>query len=401
MLVGPEFRSIAMTVQQKVLSTTPENRETPLTEVSSWVTPNKWFFVRSHYETPAINISNWRLAIGGCIERELALNWDELEAMPRRSVFATMECAGNGRSFLKPHVEGVQWTAGAVGHAEWSGVPLRYVLERAMIKQAAKEIVFYGADSGVEHGSDPPQPFARSLPLDKALHPDTLLATRMNGELLDPSHGYPVRLVVPGWYGVASVKWLARIDAAAEPFRGYYQTTKYTIQHRTGGGTRTDIVGPMPVKSEILRPVEGDLLGLGGNRVFGMAWAGEQAVAAVEVSVDGGVSWQRAELQGIRAPYSWTAWEYLWEPAGPGQYSIMSRAVSTSGEVQPMDHDTFRGGYLITFCRPIPVTVDAGRRSYDNLGDVTKLQREVASVARQRSTMPLDADIEFMSGAGI
>jgi DMSO/TMAO reductase YedYZ molybdopterin-dependent catalytic subunit len=390
-----------MTVQQKVLSTTPENRETPLTEVLSWVTPNKWFFVRSHYETPEINISNWRLAIGGCVERHFALTWDELEAMPRRSVFATMECAGNGRSFLKPHVEGVQWTAGAVGHAEWSGVPLRYVLERAMLKRDAKEIVFFGADAGIEHGADSPQPFARSLPLDKALHPDTLLATRMNGELLEPSHGYPLRLVAPGWYGVASVKWLARVDAVTEPFRGYYQTTKYTIQHHTGGGTRTDIVGPMPVKSEILRPVEGDVLGVGGNRVFGMAWAGEHAVAAVEVSVDGGVSWQRAELQGIRAPYSWTAWEYLWEPAGPGQYSIMSRAVSTSGEVQPMDHDMLRGGYLITFCRPIPVTVDAGRRSYDNLGDVTTLQREVASVARERSTLPLDADIAFMSGAGI
>jgi DMSO/TMAO reductase YedYZ molybdopterin-dependent catalytic subunit len=392
---------MAMTVQQKVLSTTPENRETPLTEVLSWVTPNKWFFVRSHYETPAIDISTWHLALGGCVERTLELTWDEIESMPRRSVFATIECAGNGRSFLKSHVEGVQWTAGAVGHAEWSGVPLRYILERAGLKREANEIAFYGADSGAAHGADTPQAFARSLPLEKALHPDTLLATRMNGELLDPSHGHPLRLVVPGWYGVASVKWLARIDVLAEPFRGYYQTTKYTIQHRTGGGTRTDIVGPMPVKSEILRPVEGDVLGLGGNRVFGMAWAGENAVSGVEVSVDGGANWQRAELQGIRAPYSWTAWEYLWEPAGPGDYSIMSRAISASGEVQPMDHDTLRGGYLITFCRPIPVRVDAGRRSYDNLGDVSTLQREVANVARLRASLPLDAEIELVSGAGI
>ncbi len=261
--------------------------------------------------------------------------------------------------------------------------------------------MFYGADCGTERKSEAPQPFARSLPVEKALHPDTLLATRMNGELLEPSHGYPLRLVVPGWYGVASVKWLTRIDAGAEPFRGYYQTVKYTIQHRTGGGTRTDIVGPMPVKSEILRPVGGDVLGVGGNRVFGMAWAGEQAVAAVEVSVDGATSWQRAELQGVRAPYSWTAWEYLWEAAAPGNYSIMSRAISASGEVQPMDHDADHGGYLITFCRPISVTVDSGRRSYDNLGDVADLQREVASVARERAGRPLDAEIEFMSGAGI
>ena len=390
-----------MTVQQKVLSTTPENRETPLTEVSSWVTPNKWFFVRSHYETPTIDIANWRLTIQGCVERPTEVSWQQIDSMPKRSIFATMECAGNGRSFLKAQVEGVQWTAGAVGHAEWSGVPLRQVLERAGLNPNVREIVFYGADSGVEHGGDPPQHFARSLPLDKALHPDTLLATRMNGELLETSHGYPLRLIVPGWYGVASVKWLTRVDASAEPFRGYYQTVKYTVQRRTGGGMRSDIVGPMPVKSEVLRPVEGDVLGVGGNRIFGMAWAGEHAVAAVEVSVDGGMSWQRAELQGIRAPYSWTAGEYLWEPAGPGNYTIMSRAVSASGEVQPMDHDTDRGGYLITFCRPIPVTVDAGRRSYDNLGDIATLQQEVASVARTRASLPLDADIEFMSGAGI
>ena len=130
--------------------------------MSSWVTPNRWFFVRSHYQTPEIDIAQWRLAIVGCVERELELDWDQLESIPRRSVFATMECAGNGRSFLKPFVEGVQWTAGAVGHAEWSGVPLHIVLDRACLGRDANEIVFYGADSGIEHGYDGLQPFARS-----------------------------------------------------------------------------------------------------------------------------------------------------------------------------------------------------------------------------------------------
>ncbi len=390
-----------MAVQQKVLSTAPENRETPLADVPSWVTPNRWFFVRSHYETPEIDIAKWRLSIGGCVERERDLSWEQLEALPRRSVFATMECAGNGRSFLKPRVEGVQWTAGAVGHAEWSGVPVRWVLEQAGLHSIASEIVFYGADSGVEHGHDKPQPFARSLPREKALHPDTLLATHMNGEPLEPSHGYPLRLVVPGWYGVASVKWLTRIEAVTAPFQGYFQTEKYTIQHRTGGGTRTDVVGPMPVKSEIIRPTENSVLGIGANRLFGMAWAGEHAVATVEVSVDGGISWQRAELQGPRAPYSWTAWEYLWETAAPGEYTLLARAISANGEVQPMDHDANRGGYLINFSRPIPVRVDAGRLSRDFVGDVARLQRDMAAIARERSSQPLDAEIEFMSGAGI
>jgi hypothetical protein len=157
----------------------------------------------------------------------------------------------------------------------------------------------------------------------------------------------------------------------------------------------------MPVKSEIIRPVENSVLGIGANRLFGMAWAGEHAVAAVEVSVDGGIRWQRAELQGPRAAYSWTAWEYLWETAEPGDYTLLARAVSEDGHVQPMQHDADRGGYLINFSRPIPVRVDPSRLSQDFVGDVAKLQREMAAVARERSRWPLDAEIEFMSGAGI
>jgi DMSO/TMAO reductase YedYZ molybdopterin-dependent catalytic subunit len=390
-----------MPVQQKVLSTTPENRETPLADVPSWVTPNRWFFVRSHYETPEIDVAEWRFKVGRGFKRELELTWEQLDALPHRSIFVTMECAGNGRSFLKPFVEGVQWTAGAVGHAEWSGVPLKTIIERAGFNEDVKEIVFYGADCGVEHGGGEPTAFARSLPLDKALHPDTLLATHMNGEILEPSHGFPLRLIVPGWYGVSSVKWLTRIEAVTAPFQGYYQTVKYTIKHRTGSGVRTDVVGPMPVKSEIIRPIDGSVLGIGANRLFGMAWAGEHAVAAVEVSVDGGIGWQRAELQGPRAPYSWTAWEYLWETAAPGEYKLLARAISEAGHVQPMDHDFDRGGYLITFSRPINVRLDAGSLSQDFVGDVMKLQREMVAVAQERSSQPLDADIAFMSGAGI
>ena len=390
-----------MAVHQKVLSDSPENRETPLCDVSSWVTPNRWFFVRSHYATPEIRPDEWTLNVSGCVDRELNLNWQELEAFPRRSVFATIECAGNGRSFLRPAVEGVQWTAGAVGHAEWSGVPLCVVLEQARIQPETREIVFFGADRGREEGMSEPQPFARSLPLEKTLHADTLLATHMNGEPLDVSHGAPLRLIVPGWYGVASTKWLTRIEAVAAPFGGYFQTVKYTVQHRTGSGKRTDIVGPMPVKSEIVQPTDGAVLGIGGNRIFGMAWAGEHAVAAVEVSVDAGTSWQRAVLQGPTAKFSWTAWEYLWETASAGDYTILARAISANGEVQPVRHDMDHGGYLINFSRPIYVRVDASRQSRDLVGNVESLQRGMARIARERAGQPLDADIELVSGAGI
>ncbi len=390
-----------MEIKPNVLSETPENRETPLSEVQGWVTPNRWFFVRSHYENPEIDLDKWRLSVSGCVQREIELNWEQLTALPQRSVFSTMECAGNGRSFLRPLVEGVQWSAGAVGHAEWSGVPLNHVLEEAGLLPEAVEIVFEGADFGMEKEYSEPTPFGRSLPLEKALRPDTLLATRMNGEWLEPSHGYPLRLLVPGWYGVASVKWLDRIEAVSAPYEGYFQTTKYTIQRANGRGYSTEVVGPMPVKSEIIRPADNAVLGIGANRIFGMAWAGEHAVAAVEVSVDGGETWQRAELNGPRAPYSWTLWEHLWEVAVPGEYTLLARAISESGQVQRTQHDPDFGGYLINFSRPTVVQVDAAQTSRDWLGDLGGLREEMDNLARERSGRPLDADIEFISGAGI
>jgi DMSO/TMAO reductase YedYZ molybdopterin-dependent catalytic subunit len=284
-----------MAEQRKVVTAVPENSETPLESVRSWVTPNRLFFVRNHFEVPAIDLAGWRLRVEGCVERPTAWTWDDLIALPERTVFATVECAGNGRSFLQPKAHGVPWGAGAIGHAEWTGVPLRLVLEQAGIKPEAVEVLAEGCDQGTEADHPEVMSFARSLPLAKALHPDTLLATRMNGELLEPIHGHPVRLFVPGWYGVASVKWLKRLAVLDRPFTGYYQTMKYTIQQRTSQGMETAIVQAMAVKSEIVRPRAGEVLGIGTNRLFGLAWAGEEAVARVEVSTDGGHVWNAAE----------------------------------------------------------------------------------------------------------
>jgi len=381
--------------------TVAENRETPLADSQSWVTPNRLFFVRSHFDAPDVAPDDWTLHVEGCIDRELELSWQQLNSLPQRSVFVTIECAGNGRSFLTQKVEGVQWRAGAVGHAEWSGVPLKYVLEQAGLTDEAVEILFEGADTGTEKDHDGLMPFARSLPLEKALHRDTLLATRMNGELLDSSHGKPVRLIVPGWYGVASVKWLRRIEAIGSRFRGYFQSKKYTYQESTGSGTQTVVVGPMPVKSEIIRPADGSTLGIGTNRIFGMAWAGEDAVGAVEVSVDGGESWRQAELIGPRAPYSWTLWEYLWEVAGAGQTVLMSRAISEGGAVQPSRHDPLLGGYMITFSRQTNVRIDPSQQSQDSLGDILALRLEIAVAAEENSGLPLDVEMQFEMGGGI
>jgi DMSO/TMAO reductase YedYZ molybdopterin-dependent catalytic subunit len=387
---------------RKVVTAFPENSETPLERLQGWVTPNRLFFVRNHFDAPAIDRATWRLRVAGGVREPRAWTWDELTALPARSVFATVECAGNGRSFLTPRVHGVQWGAGAIGHAEWTGVPVRDVLEQSGISPGAVEVLFEGADVGTESDHPEPMPFARSLPLDKALHPDTLLVYRMNGDLLEPAHGYPLRLFVPGWYGVAAVKWLQRIEVLDRPFGGYYQTKKYTYQRRTPDGTTTEVVGPMAVKSEVFRPQSGATLGVGTNRIFGVAWAGEEAVERVEVSVDGGNSWAAANLLGVRAPYSWTLWEYLWEAARPGTYTLLTRATSTSGRTQPTEHDTLHGGYLIHHSRPIEVRIEtAAVTAAARGGDVDSLLWDMNAYAEEQARMPLDVYLEFSLGEGI
>jgi DMSO/TMAO reductase YedYZ molybdopterin-dependent catalytic subunit len=390
-----------MAEQRKIVTAVPENSETPLEGVRSWVTPNRLFFVRNHFDVPVLDTTSWRLWVEGCVAHPGEWTWDDLQALPERSVFATVECAGNGRSFLQPRAHGVPWGAGAIGHAEWTGVPLRLVLQQAGVQPGAVEVLCEGYDRGSEADHPEPMAFARSLPLAKALDPDTLLVTRMNGEPLEPNHGFPVRLLVPGWYGVASVKWLRRIEVLSRTFHGYFQSTKYTVQRQGGAGLDTVIVGPMAVKSELIRPHAGEVLGVGTNRLFGVAWGGPDAVARVEVSADGGRSWNDAELIGPRAPYSWTMWEYLWEVASAGEYALLARATSAGGEVQPLAHELLNGGYQIHHSRPRPVRVAGTRRIHDHRSDAELLQYDMNAFAEENVRFPLDVELEFSGGEGI
>jgi DMSO/TMAO reductase YedYZ molybdopterin-dependent catalytic subunit len=389
-----------MADQRRVVTAMPENSETPLDSVRSWVTPTRLFFVRNHFAVPELNLATWRLSVDGCVRLRRVWTLDELMDLPERTVFATVECAGNGRSFLAERQSGVQWGAGAVGHAEWTGVPLKLVLERSGLEPDALEVLFEGADVGTEPDHPAPMPFARSLPLSKALHPDTLLANRMNGEVLDPNHGYPLRLFAPGWYGVASVKWLRRIEVLNKPFRGYFQSVKYTVQRETERGVETEIVGPMMPKSEIIRPRAGDVLGLGGNRLSGVSWAGEDSVSRVEVSNDGGASWSDATLMGPQAPYSWTMWEYLWEAESPGELTVLARATSSRGRLQPADHDALNGGYLIHHSRPLCLRVAAIARAAD-YAQAQTIMYDMNAYAEENMRLPLDVELEFSAGEGI
>lgn len=386
----------AMNAARRIVTSGPENSETPLEHVPSWVTPNRLFFVRNHFEPPAVADARvWELTLEGLVTRPARWTLAQLEAMPQHSVFATVECAGNGRSFLKEKAAGVQWGAGAIGHAEWTGVRLRDLLEPAGVKAAATEVIFEGADRGEEDGHV--MNFSRSLPLAKALHPDTLIALRMNGEPLEPNHGAPLRLFVPGWYGVASVKWLRTMRITDQPYQGYFQTKKYSII-RDG---RRQPLGPGSVKSEVLSPATGAEVGTGTVRLAGVAWAGEAGVSRVDVSTDGGRTWQAAHLTGIDQPYSWRQWEALWTVTAPGDYEIVTRAHSNRGDAQPFDYNPDNLGYLINIVRPTRVRVKRDATSKADFADPGVWSVYMEAYAEENRRRPLDVQLAFTAGDGI
>src|SRR5213078_991776 len=239
------------------------------------------------------------LHVEGEVERPFVINYEELVKLEPRTIPVTLECAGNNRDFLEPKVKGVQWRLGAVGTAEWTGVPLSTLLDRAIPNPNAREVILEGSDGGMlEDPKSPPGElkFARSIPLEKACR-DVLLAYKMNGEDLPPEHGFPVRAIVPGWYAMASVKWLQRIIVTDRPFTGYYQTLDYAYWQRRGHIAELTPLSEMQVKAEIARPAEGETVPANTSiRVCGAAWACDAEITKVELSADGGVTWNDAEL---------------------------------------------------------------------------------------------------------
>jgi DMSO/TMAO reductase YedYZ molybdopterin-dependent catalytic subunit len=321
----------------------PYNAETPMHELSRLITPTELFYVRSHFDVPDLNPSAHRLQVEGAVRVPLQLGLEEIRALPPRSVTATLECAGNGRVGLDPSVPGVPWAYGATGTAQFTGASLLHLLELAGIQDAAVEALFIGADRGeVEPGRT--VAFERSLPMPLARHPDTLLVWEMNGAPLTPRHGSPLRLVVPRWYAVASVKWLSRIRILTQPFQGHYQTEKYLYEQEAGTPDPTP-VSTMRVRAVIARPVEGETLPREKTEIKGMAWAGDAPIRKVDVSVDGGRSWSAADLGSTPSEYAWTPWSLIWFPARPGDYLLMTRATDAAGRAQPLTQSWNAQGY--------------------------------------------------------
>ncbi|MFN2475210.1 MAG: sulfite oxidase [Chthoniobacterales bacterium] len=339
----------------------PLNLEMPFSNLADWLTPTEQFYVRCHFPVPQINPAAWRLTVEGAVGQTLKLSLDEVRALPKHSTVATMECAGNGRSFLEPKVKGVAWDIGAVGTAGWTGVLLSDVLAQAGASTAAVEVIFEGADRGAI--KDAPKPpgeihYARSIAMGKARE-DVLLAYEMNDEPLTPEHGFPLRAVVPGWFGMASVKWLQRIVVAETPFHGYYQSIDYTYWQQVAGLPTLLPLREMQVKAQIARPAVGEAVRAGATyRVHGAAWASDADVVAVDVSTDAGESWSKAKLLGEPARNAWRLWEFEWKtPAAFAQCRLIAKATDSAGRTQPRERIAEHGTYMIDHWLPVNVDV--------------------------------------------
>ena len=328
-----------------VHSAEPLNCETPISAlVGGTVMPNAHFYVRNHFAVPAIDQARWRLRVGGLVRRPLRFGLRDLVNLPARMETVTLECAGNGRSLLKPTVGGEQWGLGAVSTAEWTGVPLAELLDRAGVKPGAREVVFRGADGASAAKSGSAGRFERSLTLDEVRQREVLLAYAMNGEPLPAQHGYPVRVIVPGWYGVAAVKWLAEIEVIDHPFSGHFQTEKYVYEWERDGNVEKEPVSLQRVRALITQPSADEVVQIGPTAVRGLAWSGVAPIARVEVSVNGD-AWQPAQLLDASSRHCWQRWELIVRVDRRGRNSVRARAIDEAGRTQPEQPEWNRQGY--------------------------------------------------------
>ncbi len=335
----------------------PLNCETSIPAlIGGVVMPNAHFYVRNHFQVPALEPSTWRLGVHGLVERPLSLSLRDLTRMRSQALVVTLECAGNGRSLLEPPAEGEQWDVGAVSTAEWTGVPLTEVLDRAGVKGSAREVLFRGADGGTVDGRAERIRFERSLTLDVARESGALLAYAMNGEPLPIQHGYPLRVVVPGWYAVTSVKWLSEIELIDRAFDGYFQDDKYQYEWPREGEVIREPVTLQRVRSLITEPGADEEVQLGELVVRGVAWSGAAPIARVEVSLGDG-RWQEARLVGERKRHSWQWWELIAHIDRPGPLVLRARATDLAGRTQPEEQEWNRLGYGNNAVREVAVRV--------------------------------------------
>lgn len=323
-----------------MVKATPFNAETPLVALREPLTPTDLHYVRSNFDLPA---HDGVLHVSGAVDHPLTLTVDQVRALPETTLRVTMECAGNNRIGLMPLPTGEPWAGCAVGIATWSGVKLHTILDQAGPTSDGLEVSFIGADHGPK-GSHPDAHFTRSLPVDHAVRPDTdmLIAYAMNGEPLPIAHGAPFRLLVPGWYGMASVKWLQQIEVRTTPFHGPFQTESYIYEWQDGG---REPVTRMAVKAIITDPAPGETLARESYTIRGKAWSGSAPVTAVDVSLDGSGKSFPARIDSVAEDYGSVEWSFVWQPGHIGRHALRARATDAAGNMQPDTPRWNRLGY--------------------------------------------------------
>lgn len=340
------------------LALASRNHAMPLEALRYDVTPAGLHYVLVHYDIPDVDPDSWRLEVTGCVARPLSVDLETLQDMPRHTALVTLECAGNGRALLSPRPVSQPWLTGAVGTAEWTGVRLVDVLDEVGVTGSAVDVVFSGADHGFERGVE--DDYRRALPLTEATSPEVLLAYEMNGRPLPPQHGYPVRLVVPGWYGMAHVKWLRGIEVVDHEFDGFQNAVAYRLkQHPEDSGTPVTRMEPRALlappgcpdfmsRTRVTRP--------GTHHLAGRAWSGWGKVTRVEVSADDGRTWWDAAVEPAPGAHVWHRFATTWE-AGTGRHLLRARAHDETGRVQPVEPAWSRGGFANNADVAVPVVV--------------------------------------------
>ena len=347
------------TIDLDELQLAARNHGMPLELLREPITPAGLHYLLIHFDIPHVDADTWRLEIGGLVRQKLSLSLAELRARPARTIPVTLECAGNGRALIPNHTPSQPWVREAVGTAEWTGTPLAPILAEAGLAESARNLVFTGLDRGIQGEIE--HDYARSLSLNEALGDDVLLAYEMNGTSLPPQHGFPVRLVVPGWYGMAHVKWLRAITAIGDEFDGYQQAHTYRLM-RDADDTDAPFVERMLPRSLLVPPGIPDFLTrerhLPAGRVtlHGRAWSGQAPVERVEVSDDGGATWADANLEPPLGPYAWRGFSFEWD-AAPGKHELCCRATDGAGNTQPLEPEWNYGGFCNNAVQRVRVAV--------------------------------------------
>jgi DMSO/TMAO reductase YedYZ molybdopterin-dependent catalytic subunit len=323
----------------------PDNQETPINFLAEDLIGDKLFYRRNHFSYPNFVSSFYFLQIDGLVQVQRVFSLQEIIGLPQKMLKVVLECAGNKRELFDPKVFGEQWGKGAISQGIWKGVSLRTLLQYTGLLENAKEVVVEGYDFGERTDTNQLYHFSRSIPLEKALHPDTIIAYEYNEKPISFKHGFPLRLIVPGWFAMANVKWIKKITVISQEFNGPFQAVDYVYYPNKENDSGKFPVTMVNVNSTIQKPLNRQILNTGNHTIKGIAWTGKGRVTKVEISLDGGLTWDSAKISLSADNYAWVRWIYNWDAGTKGEHTIISKATDSEGRVQPKEPRWNRKGY--------------------------------------------------------